>query len=338
MRLRVPRRVLWSCLVAAIAGNAAAQRVALVRPEGQDEVLVDAFNRLGAELRIHRFETQVVDLPVAEDPSRVLAEVARREHALASIAFLHRNGKTTVDLWLVDRVSGKTTMRTIQVRKGADASSVLAIRAVDLLRASLGEFEPGERPPPDVREVDPGPVPPAVEALALDDEPNVMVRAEGMLLAPGPRYGVAYGPEVGLYASAGDFAFGLHFAGPLVGASLDTPKGSASVTEEIVALEGRALVARTPRLDVGVSVNAGAFFLQAEGRAEPPLRSKSASEWSLLGGAGVHSDIKLLPRLAIGLSLRALGLFPRVGVAVDTESELLGMPLVAASLGVRVGL
>ena len=114
--------------------------------------------------------------------------MARRLDALAAINLVAETGKTSVDVWLVDRVSGKTTMRTVVVQKSADASSVLAIRAVELLRASLREFENDERPPADVAGVDRRPVPPAAVRLASRPEPTIRLRAEALLLEEGPRF------------------------------------------------------------------------------------------------------------------------------------------------------
>ncbi|HEX3594105.1 MAG TPA: hypothetical protein VHU80_03355, partial [Polyangiaceae bacterium] len=48
------------------ASLATAERVVLVRPPSVDATLVDAWHRLEAELRIHRFDTDVVD-PTANE-------------------------------------------------------------------------------------------------------------------------------------------------------------------------------------------------------------------------------------------------------------------------------
>src|SRR5262249_41774940 len=161
----------------------------------QDPMLVDAWHRLVAELRIHHFESETVELGEGANLAEALAETARARGAIAAVALVRQNEATAVDVWLIDRVSGKTTLDRIDVRPGADASSVLAIRAVDLLRASFREFGVGQRPPTDVVDVDRGPVPEAVRALSAEPPPTFTLSAGATMLAEFPGLGAAYGPS-----------------------------------------------------------------------------------------------------------------------------------------------
>jgi hypothetical protein len=323
----------------ATAAGASPERVVLVRPEAQDPVLLDAWNRLAAELRIHQFEIRVVEGGTAETAPAALSELARKVDALAAIALVEQTGRTTVDVWLVDRVSGKTTMRTIAVRRGADASSVLAIRAVDLLRASLREFETDERPPPDIVGVDRRPVPRAAAQLSSRPPPDVRCRAEALLLAEGARFGVAAGPSLGLsYRTTDWLELGILASGPLVGAKLETVEGSATMHQELGLLEARVSVLRSPLFDVGVNAALGVHLLSAEGQALPPLLSKSDRVASFAFAMGLAAEVKLSARIALGVTLRAVGMAPRVGVAVARESAVLALPVVLASGGIVVGL
>src|SRR6266498_583506 len=169
-----------------------AQRVVLLRPADVDAVLVEAFNRLHAELRLQHFEVTIVDANVEARSPDALEEAAKRADALATISFVRHGSKTKVDVWLADRVSGKTTIRTIEPPGGTDVPNVLAIRAVDLLRTSLREFG-GEPPPPDVVGVVATPPPDSVRALVAPPRPTWEIRAEGILLWDGPSFGAALG-------------------------------------------------------------------------------------------------------------------------------------------------
>src|SRR5689334_22652089 len=105
---------LFACafwLVPAFAAQA--QRVAVVRPGSDDPLLLDAFNRLRAELHLHKFETAEVEPEDAGEDPDALALAAQSTDALASIAFVRHGGKRSVEVWLADRVSGKITMRTL---------------------------------------------------------------------------------------------------------------------------------------------------------------------------------------------------------------------------------
>lgn len=325
----------------ATAAAASPERVALVRPETESPVLLDAWNRLAAELRIHRFQVEIVEASgTRQTTPATLSEAARRVDALAAIALVEPEaGKAHVDVWLVDRTSGKTTMRTIAVRKGVDAASVLAIRAVDLLRGSLREFESDERPPPDVVGVDPRPLPPVIAQLSARPEPRVRLRAEALLLGEGSRFGAALGPSLGLsYRSADWLEVGVLASGPLVGGALETTSGSASTHQELGLVEGRFSFLRSSRFEAGLNAAAGVHWLSAEGQPLPPLVSRTDHVTSFIGGVGLGAELKFGARLAVSMTLRAVGTAPRVGVAVGSESAVFPLPVVLATAGIVVGL
>ncbi len=168
----------------AIAGWARAERVALVRPAEGDAVLVEAFNRLTAELRLQNFDVAIADVRGDPRSAEVLELVARRADAAASVAVVRDESGIVVQVWLDDRASGKPTLRKVQSTAGSELPSVLAIRAVDLLRASLRESNgdlPREaaRASPPLPDVSSAPLPPVRpwelrgEALMIFDGPNV---------------------------------------------------------------------------------------------------------------------------------------------------------------------
>jgi hypothetical protein len=324
--------------VATSAGTAAAaERIALIRPRSDDAVLVDAFNRLQAELRLHDFSPDVVDAEAAADPTEKLEQVAQQTSAVASIAFVHHEPTTAVEIWLVDRVTGKTTMRKLEVGRSSDAASVLAFRAVDLLRISLREYEPGERPPRDVVGVDRRPPSKAVERLTAPPAPRLRVRAEAAGTYDGP-LGFAFGPLFGAHAAIGRFELGGLFAGPLIGGKFDAQGGTASTRQELVWLDARFTANVTAGLRVGAGLGAGAHFLRAEGQAKPPLLSRSSSTVGFFAALGVDGEVSLSRAAALGLSLRGFVLAPRQGVAVLSERVELAQPLLQASAGIVVGL
>ena len=60
-------------VVTVLSRVAAAEKVALIRPHDEAGVLLDAFNRLQAELSIHHFEPAVVEVDVGTAPVERLA-------------------------------------------------------------------------------------------------------------------------------------------------------------------------------------------------------------------------------------------------------------------------
>jgi hypothetical protein len=324
--------VLWC-----IAGVAAAEPVVLVSPQQEDPTLIDAFHRLEAELRIHHFDTLPVttDLAAAGAPS--LGHVAEQHHALAAIALSRRAGQTTLDLWLVDRASGEGQLRTLEAGQGTDAASLIAVRAVDLLRASLGEFDPDQPVPPgDKQPHEPEPAappPPAASDFAL------WLYVEGCMLRPGAEFGSSFGPALALmYRATPWFHAGLSVAVPLSAMNVETPSGSAAVHQELASAEVRFPILRAGGFAAGPLVAFGAYFLQASGRATAPLLPADDSVWSWLLSLGAQAEFRLLPRVAASLSVRAVFLAPRLGVLVDKDSVTIEQPALEAALGVAVGL
>ncbi|HET9954032.1 MAG TPA: hypothetical protein VFQ61_05995 [Polyangiaceae bacterium] len=322
----------------------ASQKVALVRPESpsgaSDTLLLDACNRLRAELELQHFETEVVSAPLGEHTADSLTEIARKVGAIAGIALVHREplSSTAVEIWLVDRISGKTTLRRIELGRTPDASSVLAIRAVDLLRASFEEFQSVGEPPPEVAEVDRRPPPPAVRQFATSELRSYAVAIQGVGLLNGPTLGASYGPALGVARCFADFELWLLAAGPLVGADFEASQGGASSRQEMAWLEARGWLMGTRDFHAGLGAGLGGHFLQAEGQAEPPLRSRSDSTWGFVGLISAHAQLQLSSRLALGFSLRALALMPRQGIAVLDERVKLQQPLLSSTAGVVIGL
>ncbi|MGC4087030.1 MAG: hypothetical protein QM756_03835 [Polyangiaceae bacterium] len=325
-------------VVTAWAHSAAAEKVALIRPHEETGVLSDAFNRLQAELRIHHLDSTVVDVEVGDAPVERLAEIAQQAGALASIAFVQHGNTASVDVWLLDRMSGKTTMRRLEVGRSSDAASVLAFRAVDLLRTSLQEYQQGEAPPRDVVGVDRRPLPPEVRKLAAPRAPLLRLRAEGIAVYDGKSLGFAYGPALGVHGVFRRLELGVMFAGPLIGAKFEANGGTASTRQELAFANARLSLVSGERLGAGIDLSVGAHFMQAEGQANAPLVSVSDSVYGGFGSLGLQGELFLSHATALTFSMRALALMPRQGVAVLAERMLVSQPLLQAGLGIAVGL
>jgi hypothetical protein len=323
--------------IATFASLASAQRVVLVRPTDTDPVLFEAFNRLNAELRLHDFEVTIVDTTADPRSPDTLEEAAKRADALASISFARHGGKTGVDVWLSDRVSGKTSVRTLEPGGVKDVPNVLAIRAVDLLRTSLREFA-GEPPPPEVVGIDTRPAPEAVRVLTASPRPSWEVKADALMLWNRPTLGAAFGPGFGLAHRLRDrLEIGLNAAGPLVGPSWRTAQGSAAVRQVLAWAELKVTGWRSGLFDVSASLGAGVHHLQAQGEPNPPLGSRSDHVVSFAGTLGAHGELHLSSNAAIGLTLLAIGLTPRPGVGLGDSTAVVQFPLLGASAGLFVG-
>ncbi|MGK3994857.1 hypothetical protein [Sorangium sp. So ce1024] len=117
---------------------AAASRVALVEADADDPLVREAATRLTAELGAAGFEVVVVPRAGDGDVRAALERAAQDQGAFAAAAIFRSRSGAAADLWIVDRVTQKTVVRTVEVA-GAAAPSVMAVRAVELLQASLLE-------------------------------------------------------------------------------------------------------------------------------------------------------------------------------------------------------
>jgi hypothetical protein len=328
---------LVALVVLFVAREAAAQRVVLVRPANSDAVLVEAFNRLRAELRLQSFEVVVVDADPALASAESVGEAAQRESAFAGISITRRAGATSVDVWIADRVTGKTTLRTLALTRESDAPSVLAVRAVDLLRSSLREMPPGEEAPADVARVDRTPAHEKVRDWARPPPPPWRLRVEGGALGALSGVGLAYGGGAALSRRlSASLRLGVAFFGPLVGGSWKTSTGTATARQELAWLEGTLLVWRGGAFEIGVTAGLGAYHLAASSEVEPPLVSTSDDVWSALGSVGPSFTFRASENLSFGAELGVMGLAPRPGIAVAEDEMVFQMPVFRAAIGLGV--
>jgi hypothetical protein len=151
------------------------------------------------ELTMLDFEVVVVQAKAGGEPERrqELAGAAELHGAVGALQILRRGeaGATGVELWVADLVTGKTTIRELEM--GDAEASIVALRAVELFRASLLELHVAAEPPA------PPPSPPVVElAGELPEEP------------PGPvglRLGIAALGSPGGAGAHGAVSWGVSF-------------------------------------------------------------------------------------------------------------------------------
>jgi hypothetical protein len=320
----------------ASTARADGSRVVLLRPAGATSETDEAINRARAELRTEGFVAVVRNAPAEGDPRTVLSRAAKAEGAIAAISMFQEGPGTVADLWVIDRVTGKTVIRTVSVSDvpPEERPATLAIRAVELLRASLvealhpPESTPQRKLPEDVsRWLEPARSPLAGPFVHLGVAMLISVDELGPAGAPLVRVG--YGSDEGI-------AVRLTMMGPAFGANGEGPLGSASVRQELLALE----LAWAPIVDwAGFTpmlwVGAGGYHLFADGELHPPNRGKSDHVWSaaLLGGGSI--GYRLTTNIAAMLDGGVLFTLPRAVVTMQGDAVgSAGRPSVVAALGV----
>lgn len=318
---RALRAVIVAALLVVVPRVAVAQRVLLARPPRTDPTLFEAFGRLRAELELHAFEVVVLEDRPRPRAADELEREAQARGAFAAIALQRSQSGTTAEIWIVDRVTGKTTARKLRIEPSAHGPTLLAVRAADLLRASLLELAPGERPSEDVVGVVPGP--PPMEVVRFSQQvPRFQVQIGGMVLHT-PALGSSVGLSLGTsFRPIERLAIGIDLGGPLFGGAFDARIGSASVRQELALLRlGWIFSSGTPgsRLEWGPFIGAGAYHLEATGVVEPPLVAQTDASWSVIANAGAGLRYFFDQTVSAGLDVSAIALFPRAVIAIDDQ-------------------
>jgi hypothetical protein len=324
-------------------------RVAIVRSSSSDRVLREATTRIRAELLDAGFEVVEVDRAPDEartDPRAEVEDATPAASSFATVAMNRAANGAFADVWISDHLTGKTVVRRLEVGAGPNATAVLAIRALELLRASLLEVAarspPTEAPiatPNDVMKWIAPALPPPPEAPLLQGNAlGLGVLALDGALQGQNGIGLAVGPTVHVSHGFGPWFARVMLAAPIVGAQLHTATGSATIRQELAALAVGWASDPKP-LGIDAWVGAGGFDLHTDGSAVAPYRGTSGGVVSFLGAAGVGGLARVGPRVALTADLTAILLDPEpIVVIAGKDAGKAGAPSVGASLGVLVGL
>jgi hypothetical protein len=304
---------LLSAAAALAAGPTSGARVVIVRPANSPPVMVETLVRLKGELTAAGFETEIVDGPAdAADHSRTgLERLAAQRKADAVVAIIGDLAPDSVEVWVVDQVTGKSVVRRMPFEPSApQASKTLALRAIELLRASFLEIELSvhSRPPaPTQRPAAPPTIVPFVEM----ERPS----------RPAERFGVQVGvvavmnmerlgPAL-LPVARFDWSLGSRLVAHVTLAGLgtrptvDSPVGSAQVLQSFGLLGGSFFFGSDARLRPFVEIAAGVLRTSVEGRADAPNQGRAADQWSVLGDVGVGAVLRLPDRFYLALGTHA---------------------------------
>lgn len=319
----------------------AGELVILVQPKDASPRLREAFNRLRGELSLHGFNVQVV---TAEETltSKALGERADREKAVASVSFATKedgDGIGRVEVWISDRVTGKTTTQTIVPRSPREAPTVLSVRALELLRASLRDVAPEEEEEQvEVEGAHPERAQQAVKEIRVPPPPvrsftfDVGAAASWSL----PDGQDAYGPEMTAGYVHGAFGTRIFALGPFQGGRARVGTASVRYQTFSMGLEPLFFPVRSPRWTLGFFPLAAITHLDVSGEIGAPFVGASDDGWLFTAGGGAEAGIHLTRSLEIYLRGRGFWLLPRPVVLLGTHEVELSSPSFSLGLGVRL--
>jgi hypothetical protein len=324
------------------AGDPSPRTVVLLRLTTSDAVTTEATARVNGELKAAGFDVAIVLLS-SDDAKRQLESAGRELNALAAFAIFATpsdGGTSAAEIWVSDRIRQKIVIQRALLRE-ADRnreSEILAVRAVELLKANLTDFwvptsTPSEAEPPAPAPVHalPGAEPKARTPFAKGFGAGLGAEVTETFGAVGARWSpdavVSYGWPGGFSVRAS--LIGL---GPSV--TLAATNGSANVQEQVAILEG--VKAWWPRaaLVPFVLAGAGAQHFHVAGVANPPYQGHTSDRWSLLTTVGVGLAMPVVSTVSIVLQARGIAAWSSAVVQIaSAEAGRVGGPSLVADGG-----
>jgi hypothetical protein len=283
------------------------------------------------------------------DIRTTLEAAVTKAGAVAAIALKTDPDASSVEVWVSDRLTNKLSIRRVATTGATDTPELVAIRTVELLRASLIEITdpaPTEPPPPP-----PQKLPPAVRHLAQpkpERNPTgwrgfgIEVGIAGLLHVDPPNPGVApmarlsYGSKLGI---GGRLTWiGPSFGPGLPGSFGTSVTGRADLVEELAVAE----LTVSPALPKPVELMfyAGTGVNHVAGSGEVPKDPKAAVNESatvFVFTTGVAGAVRVAPHVAIDLDLLAAFTAPRIDITFGKGNQIgtVGRPTLGATSGVR---
>jgi len=320
------------------AAQAAPGRVLVIAPENSRPLL----SRLEGELKSRGFgvATRRLDGDVSTDE---LEQLARQTDSMAAIHLRPKAGR--LQIWVVDRVTDKIVIRSLERDANGEDAGLLARRAVEVLRASLLELDaiPAERigvqPPRAARDLAD-----TARPAELAPPPSgrwSLVAGFGALWATG-NIGATLQSRLGVLRRLSEHAgVGVSVFLPVASGDLEVPQGVVRLSVATVKLSApwslspgsssRVLLTAAPTIAAGLvetSGDAGTGFIGRD-------------DTTFVGLAGLEGAVEL--QVADRISLSATGELAtslrtvRVDVAGD-EVATWGRLVVSGVISLRVAL
>ncbi len=340
--------LLWPAVCAA----AEAPKVLLVYPAEAQPSVSEALVRVRGELVADGFDVVLVKAKPGTSSSDAMGEAENNVDSATVGLFLNADG-TSAELWVVDKLTDKTVVRRVNTASESSTrlSEVLAMRAVELLRASLLEFlvaqRQAETQPSAPRPADRPAFPREVQQKATAWAAKPLHRSSWWSGEAGPSLFVnpgQIGPQIGFVVSVRAHLLPeLHLRASSAGLGsrphVEGIGGSAQVQQwyglgEVVAQPWPTLRVR-PTLVLGI----GAHHLGVNGNASWPYQSINSEVWTFALESGVGLEWKLSERLAVVAEGHVLLSSPRPVLYFAGHRETrVGAPTLMASGTLMVSL
>jgi hypothetical protein len=333
--------VLAAVLLSAAAAHAELRyNVVLLKPPVTDDVTSDALARVRGELTAAGFDVSIFPQDPTLDVRGALETVGRELDPIAAFAIVRGADANTAEIWVCDRVAGKSVIQSVRLdvagRPGEPSRSVvLAVQAVELLKASLARYwlaSQRRAPPPPVE------APPDVLAARS---------SRSAVAGLGVEAGIGWFDSVGAvtavwqpivrasYGGAGGWAGRVTVGGLGTEAGVHAAGGSAQIRQQLAALELVRAFRAGARVQPVISAGGGVFRARIEGTGIPdPSTGVTTDNWSALVTAGGGAVVALVPHVALAADAHLMMSWPYTAVRFGTvEAGTLGWPSLLISAG-----
>jgi hypothetical protein len=317
--------------------------VTVFQPADAGDALVEVATRTWAELVAGGYAARIVECSVSSGKCRNAGW--RGRGATATVATFEYRGDTLIEVTAApdERGDPHAVLEVVRAEENGIAPKVLAIRAVELLRATWLEAmaEPAEDAPAPTR-VAPAPAATVTQVDPPDDQPAGRAPPEGWWLALGAarlttssRVDDGYGVVArGGYRWPSGGGLSLLLAAIELTPDVQVFEGTVAVHQEMALVEGSMRFRGGSRLQPYLTGGLGGYHLGMRGNvaAQPGLVAQDADAWQLVVAAGGGAEI-----VFSGVGLFAEGQVMAAGpqVLVAAQREEIGSPRLLITLGLQ---
>jgi hypothetical protein len=335
------------CAALVTAGEVRAKEgssVVVVSPPHAGPLVEEAVIRLSAELRAAGFSVRLVEgSPGGDGRAQVEGELSgagagptmglrpaepgsapNPGEPFATIAIVTTGRGAVADMWVADHVTKKTLVRRVDIGDAGatNAASDLAVRSVELLRASLLEVGAASKTalPADLRgwigEPKAAPPPPPRWVASLEAAFAVLGGGGSFGIAPLPLLRIGYELPRGISLRAS-------VAPAVMPATRGFPAGTVALQQTVAALDlAYSFGLERQALYPVVSLGGGLYYLHVDGQAVVPQGSRTGGFASAVLVTGAGLGARILPNLTALADLQVVALQTEPVVTVTGSASV----------------
>jgi hypothetical protein len=252
---------------------------------------------------------------------------------------------TGADIWIADRVTSKTSVRRIDIKASAQGASILAVRTVELLRASLLETQQRAQLEETTKsQTQASPAPSEAPDEFGDDFPPSEAESPADLVAAldlgllglwglsgiRPQIGPSLRVSVGTRTIKGRFTL----AAPILGERLERAQGTARVQPLLGQLDVIASFPVQKNTRLYGSLGFGGYLLRARGEADAPAIGHDETATGIAFQMGMGLQVQTSRRLNLFIEPQLIWMLPEVVIRIaDREAGRLGQPAIGSTIG-----